>query len=165
MTPVGSEQVVAGTAGRRMEIAPEVPISWYSVVYGVHPLEPSIVPPHVKVAVIVLPWMTDDHTPLVSSYQPSFHAVPVRDGAAAAGVPAGCVAAGVAAGAGVVAGAGWPVQPAKKTASTRRTGRIITVFFIAVMGFFAGEINIAIWWLEPGIGIFAPEKRKRVILS
>jgi len=88
--------------------------------------------------------MTDDLTPLVSSYQPSFHAVPVKDRAATAGVPAGCVAAGVAAGAGVVAGPGWVVQPAKKTASTRRTGRIITGFFIAVMSSCTGEINIAI---------------------
>jgi hypothetical protein len=81
-----------------------------------------------KVAVMVLSWITLDQTPLVSSYQPSFHAVPVTVGPEIVGA---AVATAVLAG-GVTGGgcAGWLVHPQNSTASARRAKRIAYSFFI-----------------------------------
>lgn len=128
MTPVGVWQVVSGTAGLRIQIPGEAR-SLYSAEYGVHPPEPLIVPSVLKVAVMVLPSITFDHTPLVSSYHPSFQIVPVIDRVVADGTAACCT---VLTEAGVVEGlaGGEVVQPLISAVTISRPIHIQTICLI-----------------------------------
>jgi hypothetical protein len=76
---------------------------------------------------MVLPEMTEDHTPFVSSYHPSFQRPSVIEGA---GVGVGITVVRMGSGVGVTTGAAggaWVVQPHRRPASVRSPTQIINL--------------------------------------